>query len=157
MYSVNSMAKTSGNCPRHTFEVAGQTEPHEYKIEIHGSNKLGVNYFTLEDVTNNSGEIRRWGDDGDGKGYCLSNDGTDDCWSGVGAFYPRRGVILKKNGSVDLIKFSGGQRCKRNPTCSSGTCTRGGGSCYTSKCCTPVSSVLFHIIYNVLVYINIID
>ena len=127
------MAKTSGNCPRHTFEVAGQTEPHEYKIEIHGSNKLGVNYFTLEDVTN-GGEIRRWGADGDGKGWCFSNDGTDDCWSGVGAFYPRRGVILNKSGSVDLIKFSSGQRCRGNPTCESLDCAKSNG-CGLNKCC----------------------
>ena len=136
VYSVDM--DRPGNCPDHTYKIAG-AEPDEYEIRIHGSDKLGVNYFKLEDVTN-GGQIRRWGD---GENYCLSNDGTQDCWSGVGAFYPRRGVRLHNDGSVDLIKFSGGQRCKRNPTCSSGSCTVGGGSCTSNKCCTPVSFVLF--------------
>ena len=153
VYSVDSMDKTKG-CPDHTYKIAG-AEPDEYEIRIHGSDKLGVNYFKLDDVTN-GGQIRRWGEN-----HCFSNDGTQDCWSGVGAFYPRRGVILKKNGSVDLIKFSGGQRCKRNPTCSSGTCRVGGGACKSNKCCTPVSSlsrfsILKHfILANLLLYLKL--
>ena len=136
------MDSRSAGCPDHTFEVDGRQEPDQYEIRIHGNDKLGVNYFFLFDATNEV-EIRRWGD---GENYCFSNDGTQDCWSGVGAFYPRRGIILERSGSVDLIKFSGGQRCKRNPTCSSGSCVNGGGSCsITAKCCSPVSSVLFHI------------
>jgi len=149
------MAKTSGNCPRHTFEfelLAGG-EPDEYELKIHGNDALGVDQFFLYDAIN-GGEIRRWGDDG-GEGYCFSNNGLAGCWSEIsGAQFPILGVKLYKNRSIDRIKFGGGTQCRGNQSCSSGRCVKGGGKCgIGKKCCAPVSSVLFHI-FNNLVYID---
>lgn len=149
---IPNMDKTSGNCPSnqvcnsvncpdHTFELAG-AEPDEYEIKNHGSDELGVSYFKLDDVTN-GGEIRRWGSADDNEGWCLSNDAYAYCfYSIVGARHPRQGIRLHKNGTVDLIKFSGGKPCNSNQVCSSSSCVFGGGSCgILNECCSPVSSL----------------
>ena len=137
------MDKTN-DCPNHTFEVTGQTEPDELIVKNHGNDELGVTSFTLFDVTN-GGQIKHWSPSNGEEGLCLSDDGRADCWYWVnGANYPNLGVILKKDGSYERIRFSGGTRCSKNGACSSGSCQAGGGSCnWPTKCCTPVSSVLF--------------
>jgi len=145
---IPNMDKTSNNCPDHTFELAGE-EPDEYEIKNHGSDELGVDYITLEDATN-GGEIRRWVPNGDNEGWCLSNDAQASCFiSIVGARWPRQGIRLHNDGSVDLIKFSGGKSCNANQVCSSSNCASGGGSCKWPKlCCSPVSSLSCFIIHS---------
>ena len=133
--SIESMDKTN-NCPDHTFVVDDGQEPDQYEIRIHGSDALGVDYFTLYDATNGGEKIRRWGAV-DGGGWCFSTDGQEGCWSVSGAEFPNRGVKLYKNGSSSArIRFGSGTRCIKDGACSSLNCKYGGGSCgRTRKCC----------------------
>jgi len=143
---IPAMDKTD-DCPDHTYELAGE-EPDELIVKNHGNDELGVSSFTLYDETN-GGEIRRWSPSNGGEGWCLSSKshGLDECWywdEVIGAHYPNLGVILKKDGSHERIRFSGGTRCSLNGACSSLDCKAGGGDCdWPVKCCKPVSSVLF--------------
>lgn len=139
VYTVNNMNK-AGGCPNHSFYVAGP-DPDEYKIEIHGGDGLGVDYFILEKY---GSQIKSWGAEG-GEGWCFSTNGRASCWSTVsGAKFPIRGVTLNDDESVDRIKFSGGSRCRGNQSCSSTRCVVGGGECgiLEGLCCAPVSALL---------------
>ena len=122
-----------GGCPSHTFTLAGG-EPDEFIFKNHGNDKLGVDYFTLWDVTNPR-EIRRWGADGDGVGWCFSSDSLDGCWAEVsGANFPNIGVTLYKSGSEERIRFGSLKRCDLRWTCSSLDCATSNG-CGLKKCC----------------------
>ena len=153
VYNVYNMNKASG-CPNHSFFVAGG-DLDEFKIEIHGVNALGVDYFTLEKY---GSQIKKWGVEGGG-GWCFSTNGRASCWSTVsGAKFPIRGVTLNEE-SVDRIKFSGGSRCRGNQSCSSTRCVVGGGACsiLAGKCCAPVSALLclvLYVSYTMILYIS---
>ena len=161
VYSVKNMkpipSGENARCPNHTFELAGG-EPDEYELKIHGNDALGVDQFYLHDATN-GGVIRSWGagEGWGGEGWCFSTNGLAGCWSEIsGAKFPILGVKLYKSGSdsSERIKFGGGTQCRGNQSCSSDRCVKGGGKCgIGKKCCSPVSSVLFHI-FNNLVYID---
>jgi len=97
VYAVDNMLTSS--CPNHSFYVAG-SDPNEYKIQIHGDNALGIDYFKLK---KNGSQIKKWGGTGGG-GWCFSNDNMEGCWDDVsGASYPIEGLILDQDGSTSRI------------------------------------------------------
>jgi len=100
VYTVNNMLSSS--CPNHSFYVVSEAglDPDEYKVQIHGGNALGVDYFKLK---KNGSQIEKWGGTGGG-GWCFSNNNMEGCWNDVsGASYPIEGLILDQDGSTSRI------------------------------------------------------
>ena len=139
VYSLDTMDSTSianesGRCPGEMFYLEGGA-PDELKIQIHGSDGLGVDYFALFDM--NGVEIQRWGAAGGG-GWCFSTDSREGCWASIsGADYPSKGLRLYADGTTARHRFGTSSRCNQDEVCSSNDCKVGGGSCSSSKCCAP--------------------